>query len=361
MVTVPAANAGAPAGGRGDPRYTARMSDPRWRAEIESAWLYRVVAVHEPDPVKRTTFEQLAVAAERQGGSYLEGGPAPAFTPSLRARVVAAIVGRVGPRRARRMLAAMKVRGMSMYDGPVAAGGHAMPTTAEGIGARHRGAGGGTLRAAVFGVSDGLVSNTSLLLGVTGAGAGDRTVLLTGIAGLLAGAFSMAAGEYVSMRSQREMFEYQIGQEEEELDRYPEEEAEELALIYAARGVPIDAARTVALALISDHAKALDTLAREELGLNPDDLGSPTGAALSSFLAFAAGAGLPLAPFALALTQALPLSIALAGTGLLAIGATLSLFAGRGALRGGLRMLAIGGAAGAATYGIGQLLGVGLT
>jgi vacuolar iron transporter family protein len=327
---------------------------------MESAWLYRVVAACEDDAIRKRAFEALAVAAERQAGSYLDGGEAPRFEPSWRAKLVAAIVRRMGPRRARRLLAAMKVRGMSMYTAPAAAG-HPMPTSADEIGARHRGGGGGTLRAAVFGVNDGLVSNTSLILGVAGAGVEARGVLLTGIAGLLAGAFSMAAGEYVSMRSQRELFEYQIEQERDELARYPEEEAAELALIYAARGVPEEDARRVARALIADREKALATLTREELGLDPDDLGSPWAAAASSFGSFAAGAMLPLAPFALAAgTAALPIAIGLAAIGLAAVGATLSLFSGRGAVRGGLRMLLIGAAAGGATYGIGQLVGVGL-
>ena len=141
--------------------------------------------------------------------------------------------------------------------------------------------GGGTLRAGVFGANDGLVSNTCLVMGVAGAAVDPSIILLTGVAGLLAGAFSMAAGEYISMLSQREMFEYQIAQERDELERYPAEEAEELALIYAARGIPIDEARNVAAKLIANPQQALDTLAREELGLNPDDLGSPIGASVS--------------------------------------------------------------------------------
>jgi len=335
------------------------MTDPversRWRAEMESAWLYRVVAEREPDPARRATFVALAADAEQQAGHYEHGGAA--FRPSLRARSVAALVRRLGPRRTRRLLAAMKVRGMSMYDGKHT--GHEMPTSTEGIGASHRGRGnGGTLRAAVFGVNDGLVSNASLILGVAGAGAPEAQVLLAGVAGLLAGAFSMAAGEYVSMRSQRELYEHQIGQEREELSRYPLEEAEELALIYAARGVPLDQARDLARALVADPSKALDTLAREELGLNPDDLGSPLGAAASSFAAFASGAFVPLAPFALRATFALPLSIALTALGLSTIGAALSLFSGRSAVAGGARMLLIGAAAGSATYAIGQLIGV---
>jgi VIT1/CCC1 family predicted Fe2+/Mn2+ transporter len=329
----------------------------RWSSEMESVWLYRVVAEAEPDPALRTTFAALGDAAERQAREYLTGDGW-TFRPSGRARLVAAIVRRVGPRRARALLAAMKVRGMSIYDRPLDHG-HAMPTTAEGIGARHRRAGGGgTLRAAVFGVNDGLVSNTSLILGIAGAGAEPRAVLLAGTAGLLAGAFSMAAGEWVSVRSQRELYEHQIAEEKDELDRYPLEEAEELALIYAARGVPLEQARAMTQKMVEDPARTLDTLAREELGLNPDDLGSPWGAALSSFASFSAGALIPLAPFALGAGAALPIALVLAALALAAVGATVSLFSGKSALLGAARMLLIGAAAGAATYGIGAAIGV---
>jgi VIT1/CCC1 family predicted Fe2+/Mn2+ transporter len=243
-----------------------------------------------------------------------------------------------------------------------AAPGHPQPATLEDVGKRHRGiGGGGNLRAAVFGVNDGLVSNASLILGVAGASANNSIILLSGVAGLLAGAFSMAAGEYVSVRSQREMFEHQIGLERDELAQYPEEEAEELALIYAARGLPREDAQKLAKALIADPDKALDTLAREELGLNPEELGSPWGAAIFSFLSFAAGAFVPLLPFlALAGARALPVSVGFTALALFAVGAAISLFTGRSALRDGLRMLAIGAAAGALTYGIGNLLGVSL-
>lgn len=329
----------------------------RWFEERQAEWLYGAVAAAEPDPDKRATFAQLAEAARTQAGILAgELSEVPAFAPPMRARVVARLVRRFGPRRMRRVLAAMKVRGLSIYDGPIA--GHPMPTSSDEVGARHRRSGGGTLRAAVFGVNDGLVSNTSLILGVAGAGGTHGMVLLSGLAGLLAGAFSMAAGEYISMRSQREMFEYQIAQERDELTRYPDEEAEELALIYAARGVPLDAARQVAKALVANPDQALATLAREELGLDPEELGSPWGAAGSSFAAFAAGAILPLAPFALGAGAALPIAIGLAGVSLAAVGAVLSLFSGRNAVYGGARMLVIGALAGAATYGIGQLIGV---
>ena len=194
------------------------------------------------------------------------------------------------------VLAAMKVRGMSIYSssarGVAHAGGHAMPHSVDEIGRRHRGGiAGGNLRAAVFGASDGLVSNACLILGVAGAAGGQgHTVLVSGVAGLLAGAFSMAAGEYVSVRSQREMFEHQIGAERDELAKYPDEEAAELSLIYQARGLGKDDADRMSSRIVANPGYALDALAREELGLDPGALGSPVGAAVFSFAAFAVGA-----------------------------------------------------------------------
>jgi VIT1/CCC1 family predicted Fe2+/Mn2+ transporter len=333
---------------------------------MQSAWLYRVLAGVETDGGKRTLFTALAAAAEDQARIWErqmaeDDEPPPArFVPSRRAHVVAAILRRLGPRAIRPVLAAMKVRGISVYGAAVP--GHPMPTTVEQVGGRHRGVGsGGNLRAAVFGVNDGLVSNTALIMGVAGATADSAFILTSGVAGLLAGALSMAAGEYISMRSQRELFEYQIALEREELEEYPAEETEELALIYHARGVPLARARELAAALMEQPEHALDTLAREELGLNPDDLGSPWGAAASSFAAFTAGAVLPLLPLVLPTGLApVPAAAGLALLGLFGVGATLSLFTGRGALRSGLRMVLIGGGAGVVTYLIGMLLGVSL-
>jgi VIT1/CCC1 family predicted Fe2+/Mn2+ transporter len=167
----------------------------------------------------------------------------------------------------------------------------------------------------------------------------------------------MAAGEYVSVRSQREMYEYQIGLERAELEEYPEEEAEELALIYEARGIEIGKARELTRALIANPKHALDTLAREELGLNPDDLGQPWGAALFSFGSFAIGALLPLLPFLLPIATGLRLPIAVGVTlaALFGVGLTLSLFTGRSALWGALRMMLIGGGAGLFTWFAGNL------
>jgi VIT1/CCC1 family predicted Fe2+/Mn2+ transporter len=334
--------------------------------ELTSAYLYRVIAAREHDARRKHLFEELARDAESQATHWRDalvaGGVTPApFRPTVRARLVAWLVERLGPRRLTHALAAMKVRGMSVYREGARAprGPGSLPSEHDEIGERHGGLGeGGSLRAAVFGVNDGLVSNAGLILGVAGAGAANGTVLLAGVAGLLAGAFSMAAGEYVSMRSQREMYEHQIALEKAELDAYPEEEAEELALIFEARGVPLEEARRHAAQLVADPQNALDTLTREELGLNPDDLGSPSGAALSSFVAFAIGGVVPLAPFAFAPASfALIASILAAAAGLFLAGAATSLFTGRAALAGGARMLAIGAGAGVVTYSIGALLG----
>ena len=334
-----------------------------WHEEKRSAYLYRAVALAETGTPRQSLFEELARAAEEQSGIWAgviedEGGQVPAhFRPDLRARLVSGLTRHFKPRTLRPVLAAMKVRGMSLYTSPQP---HRMPVNVEDIGRRHQGSGAGnTLRAAVFGVNDGLVSNAALILGVAGAASDNGVILLTGTAGLLAGALSMAAGEYVSVRSQREMFEYQIGLEREELEQYPQEEAAELALIYAAKGIPKAEAESLAKRLLEDPERALDTLAREELGLNPDELGSPGKAAIASFSAFAVGAIIPLFPFAAPVaTQPLVASIALTSVALFSVGAVLSLFTGRQAIHGGLRMLAIGGLAGAATYLIGHALGV---
>ncbi|MGE0336510.1 MAG: VIT1/CCC1 transporter family protein [Gammaproteobacteria bacterium] len=333
-----------------------------WHEECRSAWLYRRIAAHEADPAVARMFASLADAADAQAALWARQAPAPlpVFTPDLRARLAGWGIRWLGPRALKPALAALKVRGLSALRAQPLPAGHAMPTALADVGARHRGvAAGGNLRAAVFGVNDGLVSNTCLILGVAGAGAPNGTILTTGIAGLLAGALSMAAGEYLSMRSQRELFESQIALERAELASYPEEEIEELALIYHARGLSLETARDFARALIAHPEHALDTLAREELGLNPDDLGSPWGAAAASFVAFAVGAVLPLLPY-LGPGRWHPLGVTtgIALAGLFSVGATLSLFTGRSAIASGLRMTAIGAGAGAATWLLGHLFGV---
>ena len=337
-----------------------------WHHEKESAWLYRQVAAAEPDPRKQRLFGQLAAAAEEQAAKWesslrrqvAQPLPGQTFRPSTRARIVARLVLWLGPRAMRSVLAAMKLRGLSIYSGPAVAG-HDMPTTLADVGQRHRDGLGGNLRATVFGINDGLISNASLVMGIAGAGAEPRLVLITGLAGLLAGALSMSAGEYVSVRSQREMYEYQIALERAEIAEYPEEEAEELALIYEARGMDLTQAREVSQALLNRPEHALDVLAREELGLSPGMLGSPWGAASASFLAFALGAAIPLLPFlaGLARPRDLIAEVALTILTLFAVGLAISLFTGRDALRGGARMVLIGGGAGVVSFLVGRLLG----
>lgn len=345
------------------------MSNPleSWTEEQRSAYLYRACADAEAGTSRSDLFRRLAGEAEAQAAIWraqltASGKPAPPpFVPDARTRLVARLVQVLGPSRLRAVLAAMKVRGMAIYSRREP-GGHSAPIAGS-VEHRHRGlGGGGNLRAAVFGVNDGLVSNASLIFGVAGAGPDPVVVLLTGVAGLTAGAFAMAAGEFVSIRSQRELFEYQIGLERDELAEYPDAEAQELALIYKAKGLSGGEAERVAKQLVSDPEHALDTLAREELGLNPDELGSPWGAAISSLLSFAVGAAIPLLPFIFgAGAHALWITMALTAIALFAIGATLSLFTGRGAMLSGLRMLLLGGLAGSVTFAVGRLFGVGIS
>jgi VIT1/CCC1 family predicted Fe2+/Mn2+ transporter len=225
----------------------------------------------------------------------------------------------------------------------------------------HRSARSGTLRAVIFGVSDGLVSNLSLVMGVAGASDEGSFILLAGIAGLMAGAFSMAAGEYISMQSQRELFERQIELERAELEAMPEEEERELVEIYMAKGLPREEAVRIADRMFRDPDTALDTLVREELGLDPDELGSPWGAALGSFLSFAVGAIIPVLPYLFGNgTTAFVASLGLSLAALFAVGSAVSLLTGKGVLFSGLRQMGIGAAAAAVTYAIGTLIGVGV-
>jgi VIT1/CCC1 family predicted Fe2+/Mn2+ transporter len=224
---------------------------------------------------------------------------------------------------------------------------------------RGTGAKSGALRAAIFGVNDGLVSNLSLIMGVAGANASNRIILLAGVAGLLAGSFSMGAGEYISMRAQREMFERLLHIEAHELATEPEEEREELQEIYERRGYPAALARQVTEIVMQDPAVALETHAREELGLDPEELGSPWGAASSSLLTFSIGAAIPLLPFVFGSgTAAAVVAISASGVALFAVGAALSRFTGRSMGWSGARMLLVGGVAAAVTFGVGNLLHV---
>ncbi|MEU3076720.1 VIT1/CCC1 transporter family protein [Streptomyces laurentii] len=223
----------------------------------------------------------------------------------------------------------------------------------------HRDVNGGWLRPAVFGAMDGLVSNLALMTGVAGGAVSSQTIVITGLAGLAAGAFSMAAGEYTSVASQRDLVQAELDVERRQLRKHPIDEMEELAALYVSRGVEPKLAREVALQLSRDPEQALEIHAREELGIDPDDLPSPMVAAVSSFGSFALGALLPLLPYLLGATVLWP-ALLLALIGLFACGALVARVTARGWLFSGLRQLVLGGAAAAVTYGLGMLFGAAL-
>ena len=225
---------------------------------------------------------------------------------------------------------------------------------------RHRGTSGNALRAAVLGANDGLASNLSLIMGVAGALLSSQIILITGLAGLVAGACSMAMGEWLSVQNSRELYKRQISIEAEEIAAAPQEEEEELALIYESKGIPQQVAKTMAAEVMSDKTRALDTLTREELGINPEDLGGSAWAAAGiSFVLFAVGAIVPLAPFFfLSGKDAVIASLVASAIVLFLIGAATTLFTGRGVFYAGTRQLLFGIAAAAVTFGIGRLIGI---
>jgi VIT1/CCC1 family predicted Fe2+/Mn2+ transporter len=225
---------------------------------------------------------------------------------------------------------------------------------------RHRSVGGNTLRAAVLGGNDGLVSNFSLVMGIAGATSGQKEVLLTGIAGLLAGALSMALGEWISVKSSQELYENQMQLELEELETNPEGEEKELVLIYISKGIPKEQAEKMAKDVMSNIDHAHEVLIKEELGINPDDLkGSAMEAAITSFFLFGIGAILPVIPFFfLAGAKAIILSTILSAFGLFLIGAAITLFTGKSVWFSGFRQVLFGLVAAAITFGIGKLIGV---
>lgn len=224
----------------------------------------------------------------------------------------------------------------------------------------HRSLGGNAIRAAVLGGNDGLVSNFSLVMGVAGATAGQQGVLLAGVSGLLAGALSMALGEWISVKSSQEVSENQMQIEMEELETNPEGEMQELAMIYTAKGIPEQQAKEMAREIMGDKTTAHEILIKEELGINPDELeGSAWEAAIYSFILFSVGAVIPVLPFMF--TKGMPaiiFSVIASTIGLFLIGAAITLFTGKNVWRSGFRQVLFGLAAAAVTFGIGKLIGV---
>jgi VIT1/CCC1 family predicted Fe2+/Mn2+ transporter len=349
-----------------------------WRGELDGANLYGYLASLEQDEKRASLLRDMADAESRHArvmerGLREQGVNVPRHTVSFKTRFLKSLARIFGPRLVYPLLQGLEISGVTDYaqqDERTAALAPEERTHARTLGELsrassrhperwHRSAGGGTLRAAVFGVSDGLVSNLSLVMGFAGASADAKFMLLAGMSGLLAGAASMAAGEYVSMKAQRELLERQIELEAAELAVNPQEEAAELALIYRAKGLPRTESERIARQLTEDPAVALDALIREELGLDPSELGSPSGAAISSFIAFALGALVPVVPFFFgADTVHLVASLVLSGLALFGVGALISLFTGRSTLFSGSRQLLIGAVAAAITFGVGKVIGV---
>ena len=355
------------------------------QGEVDGETVYNALAEAEPDPNLAAVYRKLASVEgahaqfwrsrlDRQGVKGVQ------LAPSLRARATSWLARRFGPSFMLPAIAAGEAHDIDAYDRQPDAVAGGLPTdersharvieaaasTGRGLAGpevavlegRHRG-GGNSLRAAVLGANDGLVSNLSLVMGVAGASAAAHAVLLAGIAGLVAGSCSMAMGEWLSVNSSRELYKKQIATEGLELEQTPEEEKEELVLIYQAKGLPEDQAKALAERLLADKSTALDTLAREELGIDPEVLGgSAWGAATASFFLFAFGAIFPVAPFAfMSGWTAVGTSLALSGIVLAGIGMGTSLFTGRGALFSATRQILIGYIAAIITFSVGRLAG----
>src|SRR5215813_466952 len=348
-------------------RFRANRQD---EADTGVARIYRELADVED---KHVAFWEARI---RERG--IEPGPR---RPSWRARVLVWTARRLGPRAILPTVAQREAVGRNDYVGqsetshtrmPAQERSHARVLKAmlkrpEGVAGnelarvegRHRNVGGNALRAAVLGANDGLCSNLALVTGVAGASTSSHAILVTGIAGLLAGACSMALGEWVSVTSSRELAERELRVEKEELAAAPEEEREELQLIYEAKGIPKDEARQLSQRLLDDRGAALDVLAREELGIDPAELGgSARVAATTSFLLFAFGAVFPVLPYLLASgAAALIASIAVSGIALFGVGAAITIFTGRSVWVSGGRQTVLGLAAAGLTFGLGHLLG----
>jgi VIT1/CCC1 family predicted Fe2+/Mn2+ transporter len=358
------------------------------KLERDAIYLYDRLAEIETDPKRAATFQRIAANERRHADIWATrltemGASVPAATGArARVRLIVAMARMFGTNRVADLVRSLEGDEEQAYAGQLTPETAAIAAderehaalwdemtgrTQIGSGtegrtlaeeAWHRGGRSGTLRAAVFGANDGLVSNLSLIMGIAGASSNNQVIVLAGVAGLLAGAFSMAAGEYVSMQSQRELFEHQISIEREEMRVMPDVEEQELSAIYRAKGLSEADSNKIAASLMKDPETALDTKLREELGLDPNELGSPLGAASSSFAAFGVGAIIPLIPFLLTSGQtAFVGGLVLSFIALFAVGAAVSLVTGRGVLFTGGRQVLIGAAAAAITYGVGTIFG----
>jgi vacuolar iron transporter family protein len=374
----------------GDRSEAARYLE-NWQDEVDSAAEYRAMAAGESDPRLSKVYANLAAMEESHIAFWEQrlraaGTPVPPRRPSWRSRVLAAIARRFGPELVLATITAKEELDQNAYvkqpeTAPTRMAAqerwHAtvlkqlVTTQRRGLEGsflgrlegRHRSVGGNALRAAVLGANDGLCSNLSLVMGVAGASVDSHGILVTGIAGLLAGACSMALGEWISVTSARELAQREIRIESSELAEDPQAEGEELKLIYEAKGLSPSEADTMVTHLLADRTSALDALTREELGIDPNDLGgSAWEAAVTSFVLFAIGAVVPILPFvATAGSIAVASSLAISAVGLFVIGAAITIFTGASVWRSGGRQLLLGLAAAAVTFGVGRLIGRAIT
>lgn len=352
--------------------------------EVDAAFLYEQIAAAEKDEVIASYYRQMAALEQHHLQKMIEKGNTLGISvsvkPSLRSRILNFIGKKLGYSLISNMMVdteksiSSSVIQKKLKEGEKLQGNETRHVSilksleqlsgdrlikVEG---RHRNVGGNALRAAVLGANDGLVSNMSLVMGVAGATNGDEGVLVAGIAGLLAGAISMALGEWISVQSSKELYERQIKLELEEIENTPEEELQELALLYKAKGVPETQANEMARKIISNPQTAHEALIREELAINPEELKSSAWvASITSFLLFAVGAVIPVLPFFwLNGINAIITGVAGSMIGLFLIGSAITLFTGKSIWFSGLRQVLFGLAAAAVTFGIGKLIGVSL-
>jgi vacuolar iron transporter family protein len=359
---------------------TPRDEIALWQAsrqdEVDSAHVYRALAAHSG---RDGLYARLAEAEERHASLCIErlkalGAPVEDIAPTRRAGILGFLGRHFGPRflgsalTAGESAAEARYRKLGDEGAAIAAEERAHARTLEPPPAaeapsrhaeRHRLGAANTLRASVLGANDGLLSNFSLIMGVAGAQLSRTTVLITGLSGLLAGAGSMALGEWISVQSSREYEEHELDIERRELDLYPDAERAELTALYVAKGLSEDDASRMAGSILSNSSVALDTMAREELGIDPELRGtSPWKAAGSSFALFCVGAIVPILPyFFVGGTTAVVASAALSALALFGIGAAITLVTGASWLRSGLRQVAFGIAAATVTFAVGRLLG----
>jgi vacuolar iron transporter family protein len=359
-----------------------------WVEEQNTSYLYKQISSKYGTSPLAAVYEKMAAVETKHAKHWAEiiskeGGTLPEFKLSFRTEILSWLVKKFGPEMVLPSIQVGEQNGADGYAGLDKAGGMSAEEKSHsrvinsiagisrvGMGGsdvaqlegRHKSAGGNALRAAVLGANDGLVSNLSLVMGVAGAALTNQSILITGLAGLLAGASSMALGEWLSVQSSRELYANQIKIEREEIESAPEEETEELALIYQSRGLTVEQSQLLAKQIMSNHETAVETLAKEELSIDPSELGgSAWEAAITSFILFSIGAVIPVIPFMfLNGMNAVLLSIGLSALGLFGIGAAITLFTGRTVLYSGFRMVVFGLVAAAITFGIGRLIGVSL-